>query len=507
MRVGFVITRSEKLILFRTFFGCLVNSIMLVLSVFRSAETRALFTKVVERAGHKLVQAASCEQARTLLSNGVEPDLVIIEASIPGNGHGLREIVRLAPPSIVRLVCGPTDQQLRETALEIGVTRFIETPVPEEDIVALLGCGPLQLVERNSVGRPAIQNPEQISSPPAKVVVEELGAGRYFLAASPSMLKIHRQVHLLADVDAPVLILGESGTGKEVIAHLIHKHSRRAAHAFVNVNCAALPADLLESELFGYRQGAFTGAIKDKPGKFELANRGTLLLDEIAEMSAQMQAKLLHVLQDGQLNRLGARESSKVDVRVLAATNVPIEDALVGKTFREDLYYRLNVFTINVPPLRERREEIPYLIDEIVRRSPDELRGGAPMRFSSRLMDAVLQHSWRGNVRELRNFITRTMTMRDEAGAIQELEKKLAAGQGRELENELEFSRIEGGSGMRSAVREMTSRAEAQMIRDALEVNGWNRRHAARALNISYRGLLYKIQQHRLSPRASLTRP
>ena len=207
-------------------------------------------------------------------------------------------------------------------------------------------------------------------------MLEELSDGRYFLAAASSMLKIYRQVQLLANVDAPVLILGESGTGKEVIAHLIHKHSRRSQRSFVNVNCAALPTDLLESELFGYQQGAFTGAIKDKPGKFEYANHGTLLLDEIGEMSAQMQAKLLHVLQDGQFTRLGARESSRVDVRVLAATNMPIETALVGKTFREDLYYRLNVFTIDVPPLRERREEIPYLIEETIRRSPERCAMG-----------------------------------------------------------------------------------------------------------------------------------
>jgi transcriptional regulator with PAS, ATPase and Fis domain len=340
-------------------------------------------------------------------------------------------------------------------------------------------------------------------------VIEELGENRFFLAGSAAMLMIYRQVQLLADVDAPVLILGESGTGKEVIAHLIHKHSRRSQHRFVNVNCAALPADLLESELFGYQQGAFTGAIKDKPGKFELANRGTLLLDEIGEMSAQMQAKLLHVLQDGQFNRLGARESSKVDVRVLAATNLQIEDALVGKAFREDLYYRLNVFTINVPPLRDRREEIPFLIEEIVRRSPEGIRNGYDFSFSSRLMDAILLYDWRGNVRELRNFVTRTMTMRDADTAVHELETKIAAGYRVEQEEPAPTrSRSAANTGMRSVVRDMKDRAEAKMIQDALEVSGWNRRHAAKYLNISYRGLLYKIQQHRLAPKpAAWSRP
>ena len=221
-------------------------------------------------------------------------------------------------------------------------------------------------------------------------------------------------------------------------------------------------------------------------------------------MSAQMQAKLLHVLQDGQFTRLGARESSRVDVRVLAATNLPIETALVGKSFREDLYYRLNVFTINVPPLRERREEIPYLIEETIRRSPETLRNGYDFSFPSRLMDAVLLYDWRGNVRELRNFVTRTMTMRDADTAVRELETKIGAGD-RVVQEELvvpSLLPIEN-SGMRSVVRDMKDRAEAQMIKDALEVSGWNRRHAAKYLNISYRGLLYKIQQHQLSPKAS----
>jgi DNA-binding NtrC family response regulator len=221
-------------------------------------------------------------------------------------------------------------------------------------------------------------------------------------------------------------------------------------------------------------------------------------------MSGQMQAKLLHVLQDGQFNRLGARESSRVDVRVLAATNVEIESALVGKTFREDLYYRLNVFTVQVPPLRERREEIPHLIEEIVRRLPEELRNGYEFTFTPRLMDAVLLYDWRGNVRELRNFVMRTITMRDPDTAVHELETKIAAGY-RIAQNEPERAQTLAAdhTGMRSIVRDMKDRAEAQMIQNALEVSGWNRRHAAKYLNISYRGLLYKIQQHRLTPRSA----
>lgn len=482
-----------------------MRSTLLVLGVLRSADARSAISSVVGLAGHKLVQTASFEQARLLINNGVDPDIVIFEAGDSGRSYDLREMMRAASSTPVCLICGPDEQRLRDAAAQLGVACILSRPLVESEIAEMLtgACrvsGRLQPQGSSSLFRDVTDT----AALPGNTIVEELEDERYFLAASPSMLKIHRQVHLLAEVDAPVLILGESGTGKEVIAHLIHKHSRRTRHRFVNVNCAALPTDLLESELFGYQQGAFTGAIKDKPGKFELANHGTLLLDEIGEMSAQMQAKLLHVLQDGQFNRLGARETSRVDVRVLAATNVAIETALVGKTFREDLYYRLNVFTIKVPPLRERREEIPYLIEEIVRRSPQEWRNSSDVTFSSRLMDAVLLYSWRGNVRELRNFVTRTMTMRDTATAIDELEKKIADGHRVEAGDEFEPSVAES-AGMRTVMREMKDRAELQMIREALEASGWNRRNAARALNISYRGLLYKIQQHGLSPKSSLS--
>ncbi len=482
---------------------------LLVLSILRSAETRTLLSQVLERAGHKLVQASGLAQARILLDNGVEPDLVMLESSLATSSPGFHNILRDSSKFAVCLVSGAVELRARSQATAFGVSLFLERPLVEGDVLSMLDqvSNPCPQEQEGGPGSSRIAKAVGANSDASGVVREELGDGRYFLAATPSMLKIYRQVQLLADVDAPVLILGESGTGKEVIAHLIHKHSRRAQHSFVNVNCAALPTDLLESELFGYRQGAFTGAIKDKPGKFEQAHHGTLLLDEIGEMSAQMQAKLLHVLQDGQYNRLGARESSKVDVRVLAATNVPIENALVGKTFREDLYYRLNVFTINVPPLRDRREEIPYLIEETIRRLPEALRSGHDFAFPSRLIDAALLCDWRGNVRELRNFVTRTITMRDTETAIRELETKIGGGSRAVLEEPIPLPLTET-AGMRSIVRDMKDRAEAQMIKDALEVSGWNRRHAAKDLNISYRGLLYKIQQHRLVPKApSLSRP
>lgn len=479
------------------------------MSVVRSAEMRSSITKILEAAGHRVVQSNGFAQAHLLLGNGLGPDLVFVEPP-PSGSPDLREYKALLHSASSTAICLVSCSELRpDEAVEFGIRHFLKWPPCRRDFEMILERvkhypdAHIVTESEDATSDAADLSSDVHRQTTALPLIEELGDGRYFLAAAPAMLKIYRQVQLLADVDAPVLILGESGTGKEVIAHLIHRHSRRSPHRFLNVNCAALPSDLLESELFGYQKGAFTGAVTDKPGKFQQAHRGTFLLDEIGEMSAQMQAKLLHVLQDGQFTRLGGRESSKVDVRVLAATNVPIESALVGKTFREDLYYRLNVFTINVPPLRERREEIPYLIEETIRRLPQELCRDYNFTFSSRLMDAVLLYDWRGNVRELRNFVTRTMTMRDSDTAIHELETKITAGNrvAREEPKQIQDLSIES-AGMRSIVRDMKDRAEAQMIQDALEVSGWNRRHAARYLNISYRGLLYKIQQHRLVPKS-----
>jgi transcriptional regulator with PAS, ATPase and Fis domain len=265
------------------------------------------------------------------------------------------------------------------------------------------------------------------------------------------------------------------------------------------VNCAALPEQLLESELFGYRQGAFTGAIKDKPGTFEQAGHSTLLLDEIGDIGPHMQAKFLQVLQDGHFTRLGGEEPIRVDVRVIAATNVQMENALLEKTFREDLYYRLSVFTINVPPLRERRMEIPYLIEETIRRTPAEMQNGTAFTVSSRLMDTALLYDWPGNVRELRNFVTRTIILRDQDAAIRELETMITATSGNGHKDQ-PADVPSNCSDMKSIVREFADRTEVRMIQEALDASSWNRRYAAKQLNISYRGLLYKIQEHNLTP-------
>ncbi|MGA2570383.1 MAG: sigma-54 dependent transcriptional regulator [Terracidiphilus sp.] len=492
-----------------------MKPLLLVLTEIQNTKTRSLVTMVLEGAGHRVIEAAGRAQTHTLVSNGLRPDLLICETpsdSATGTAS-CRELLQFTPAGSICLIAKVGEQDLYREASELGIKRILTAPVTREDLESVIApsapagrdvpmdrvavCGSLPDVVAGPCDSAVLQS--VLEDMPALPYVEELGGNNFFLAASPAMSEIHRQVKLLADIDVNVLVLGESGTGKEIVAQLIHKNSRRSREKFLKVNCAALPAELLESELFGHRQGAFTGAINDRPGKFEQANRGTLLLDEIGEIGVQMQAKLLHVLQDGQFARLGAQQTTKVDVRVLAATNVQIEDALLNRTFREDLYYRLSVFTIKVPPLRERREEIPYLIDEFIRRSPAEMINGFANGFPSRLMDVVLLYDWRGNVRELRNFVTRTIIMRDADSATRELEAKLAASGAADSPDRPSETRSQC-VGIRSIVRDVKARAEAQMIQSALENYGWNRRRAAQYLNISYRSLLYKIQQHRLKP-------
>jgi DNA-binding NtrC family response regulator len=325
--------------------------------------------------------------------------------------------------------------------------------------------------------------------------VEELCDDVFFVAASPAMRKIRSQAALVANVDIPVLMLGESGTGKEVLARLVHKLSPRAHRTFLKVNCAAVPADLLESELFGYEAGAFTGATHPKPGKFELCNKGTILLDEIGEMPPSLQAKLLHVLQDQQFSRLGSRSVIKVDVRILAATNINIPEALANKRLREDLYYRLNAFTLSLPPLRERKEEVPILLKHFMSRMAEQY-ARAPLPLSPTMMNACLEYSWPGNLRELSNFIKRYLILGDEKLAIAELNPKNDVNGGQRADVGGKAAADSSVGGLKSLSRNAKDEAEAAAITQALEQTNWNRKQAAALLKISYKALLYKIRQY-----------
>ena len=314
-----------------------------------------------------------------------------------------------------------------------------------------------------------------------------------FLYASEKMQRVKEMIDQVANTDVTIFIQGESGVGKEVVARSIHMNSVRRDKPFVKVNCAALPYELLESELFGYEKGAFTGAYRQKPGKFELANTGTIFLDEIGDISPALQAKLLQVLQDHEFSRLGGKKDVKVDVRVLVATNRNIEEAVAEARFREDLYYRLNVVNITVPPLRERKEEIPIFVEYFLNKFGAKYQKKIKPAGDS-LMKALLAHHWSGNIRELQNVIQRFVVLGNEEEIIGELggqSKKDSLSSDEKEEGGLRESQ----PSLKQIHREAARRAEAKVIAKALEMTNYNRKKAAELLNISYKSLLYKIKE------------
>lgn len=432
---------------------------------------------------HHVETATTGEEALDRVQKGLAPDLVLLDLLMPGiDGLETLEGIRKQQPAakVVMLSC-VNDTKKVVQAIRLGAIDYITKPFQKAELDAVIDqC--LGTNQQNYGGE-----------------VEELGDETFFVAASPNMRKLRSQAALVANVDIPVLMLGESGTGKEVMAKLIHKLSPRAHRTFLKVNCAAVPADLLESELFGYEAGAFTGATHAKPGKFELSNKGTILLDEIGEMPPSLQAKLLHVLQDQQFSRLGSRSVIKVDVRILAATNINIPQALANKLLREDLYYRLNAFTLQIPPLRERKEEIPILLKHFMTRLSEQY-ARPPLPFSPELLLACANYPWPGNLRELGNFIKRYLVLGDERLAINELQPR-SDGSGAQFDpagarTSPEAMGNNGAGGLKSLARSAKDEAEAEAIAKALEETKWNRKQAAALLQISYKALLYKIRQY-----------
>jgi len=421
--------------------------------------------------------ASTGEAALERVQKGLRPDLVLMDLLMPGiDGLQTLEQMREILPGVkvVMLSC-VSDTRKVVQAIRLGAHDYLTKPFQKAELDKVID----QCLGKNQQNLPG--------------EVEELYDDVFFVAASPAMRKIRSQAALVANVDIPVLMLGESGTGKEVVARLIHKLSPRAHRTFLKVNCAAVPGDLLESELFGYEAGAFTGANHAKPGKFELCNKGTILLDEIGEMPPLLQAKLLHVLQDQQFSRLGSRSVIKVDVRILAATNINIPEALASKRLREDLYYRLNAFTLQLPPLRERKEEIPILLKHFMSRMSEQY-ARPPLPLSPSLLQACQDYSWPGNLRELNNFIKRYLVLGDEKLAAQELQ---TGNDGHGARPEGSHAPAEaGGGGLKSVARSAKDEAEAEAIRQALDQTNWNRKQAAALLQISYKALLYKIRQY-----------
>jgi two-component system, NtrC family, response regulator AtoC len=313
------------------------------------------------------------------------------------------------------------------------------------------------------------------------------------MSTSPGMTAVRDMIARVATTTAAVLLTGESGVGKEVAARAIHRASPRAGNEFVKVNCAALPGDLLESELFGHQRGAFTGAHRDKPGKFELAAKGTILLDEIGEVPLRLQAKLLHVLQDGEFARVGGERVLHTDVRVIAATNRDLAAEIRASRFREDLYYRLNVIEIRIPPLCDRRDEIPSLIDQFLATANAAYRRSVELPASTRRL--LLEYSWPGNIRQLENVIKRIVVLGSVAGVYEELSAAKPSGVAHSgpMVSAAPVADADGRLDLKTIARRAARDAERIAIADMLQRTHWNRAKAARILGISYKALLYKI--------------
>jgi two-component system, NtrC family, response regulator AtoC len=321
------------------------------------------------------------------------------------------------------------------------------------------------------------------------------------LGNSPKMVQVRSLIERVAESDVTVLIRGETGTGKELVAQGLRLASPRRDQPFVKVNCAALPSELLESELFGYERGAFTGALQSKPGKFEAADDGTLFLDEIGEMSGTLQAKLLQVLQDGQFSRLGGADV-RVDVRIITATNCDLETAVAAGIFREDLYFRINVVEITVPPLRARREDIPLLVAHFLKQQAPS-RSRPIEELSAETLHLFQRYDWPGNVRELENLVKRVVVLGDERAAHEAIERRQTAVPARAAAVAEAAAPAAGGvdgraTSLKDIGRSAAREAERIAILDMLERTRWNRKEAAEILGISYKALLYKIKDNRL---------
>ncbi|TMA89259.1 MAG: sigma-54-dependent Fis family transcriptional regulator [Deltaproteobacteria bacterium] len=418
-------------------------------------------------------------------------------------------------------------------AMRLGASDYLVKPIePDELKEAIDRCGisrPPPLEEPQAAPIiPAVRPVE----PPAVIVQARADTARRgvpmeYVASSPAMLSIWDMVDRVAETDVPVLIRGESGVGKEGIARTVHERSPRRGKPFVKINCAALPSELLESELFGHERGAFTGATSEKPGKFELADKGTIFLDEIGEMHPALQAKLLQVLQDEEYYRVGGKRALRADARVVVATNRVLEDEIARGNFREDLYYRLNVVSILVPPLRERKEDIPGLIEHFRRKYGSKYRGGA-LQFSDEVVRRLQDYDYPGNVRELENLVRRLVVLRDERFVLDELTSAISrrpamqvplssgpaggalppANQGVPHAMPVATSSAAHSSpppapvvpvgaetvSLKEIARQAALRAEREAISAMLARTNWNKRKAAARLQISYKALLYKIK-------------
>ncbi|MBZ0269483.1 sigma-54 dependent transcriptional regulator [bacterium] len=447
-----------------------------VLVVDDEATIRKGLEAVLTGAGHEVECVASAEDA---VESALEapPDLAIVDLQLPGQS-GMELITAFQERGIETTVVVLTGNASIDTALTAtrqGVYDYLVKPVDRQRLVEVVRKG----LERTALRREVLE-----------LRHEMVRAGRFqhLIGSSPQMLQLYRLIEQVAPSDAAVLILGESGTGKELVARTIHQLSGRASARLVAINCAAIPASLLESEIFGHERGSFTGATAARAGCFERADQGTLLLDEIAEMPFELQSKLLRVLEDGKVRRVGGTREKQFDVRVISATNRTVDAMLDDQRLREDLYYRLNVFTIRIPPLRERRRDIPLLAEHFLSTFAAAAEK-AIAGYSAEASDLLRAYDWPGNARELRNAVERAVILCP-GGDIQARHLPEGLGAARRLppdtDGEPDTIRIRLGTSIREA--------ERALILATMEAWGGNKTRTADVLGVSTKTLYSKLR-------------
>jgi len=448
-----------------------------ILVIDDDASLRRVLEYNLQEAEYQVYAAASGEEGLRLFSEEA-PALVISDMKMPGMDgmQLLKAIKKLSPETLVIIITAFGTVDIAVEAMKAGAYDYITKPFNRDEL-------------RLTVGKALAFTGLIAENKRLKSELSDRSDFRSIIGSSPKMDNVFRIVRRVADTEASVLITGESGTGKELVARSIHAGSGRAAGPFLAINCAAIPRELLESELFGHVKGAFTGAIKDKAGKFQSADGGTIFLDEVGELSLELQPKLLRALQERVIEPVGGTKEQRLDVRVVAATNLDIEKAIADGRFREDLYYRLAVIPIHLPPLRERREDIPLLLRHFCIK-----HGAGQVTFDKQSLGALSIHGWPGNVRELENLVERLLIMRNNDIIIcNDLPDKIRTGG--------VISR--GGSASVINLPDegySLEQLEREVVVEALERSGWNQTVAAKFLRIPRHTLIYRLEKYGIVP-------
>ncbi len=443
------------------------------------------FQRFLQSEGFDVHTATSGEDALSVL-NDANPDLVIMDVRMPEMDglEVLRRIKESHPKVQVIMMTAFSTTEKAIEAIKLGAYDYLTKPFDNDELLIR--------------AKDAIKTREMMEEVVTFDEVKDYAGGERIIGKSPAMLDIYKQIGRAAPTDATVLIKGENGTGKELVARAIYHYSNRSSKPFLAINCAAIPEQLLESELFGYERGAFTGADFKRIGKFEQYNGGTIFLDEIGDMPVGLQAKLLRVLQDGKFQRLGGTETIETNVRIIAATNKDIEDMVKNNTFREDLYYRLNVVTINVPPLRERKEDIKELVHYFIHKYNKKL-GKTIKGITADALKKLKEHPWYGNVRELENVIQKAMVFCNsdylsmeccEGLRVQNLLRNSCASLEEVIQNVVELAFKDG---CQERFQDIVSTLEKSIVKRAMELTKGNQVHAARLLGISRNTLRKKL--------------